>query len=147
MKKLFSIISIIIVSISAHAQSDSDRITGIWLSNTKDAQIEIFEDGWKYCGKIVWLAEPNKKDGTPKTDMNNPDPELRSREIIGLEIISDLEYDDNEWVDGKFYVARKGQSVNCEVRLSDDNEELFLKISKGLFSKKVVWTRVDTEEN
>jgi len=57
----------------------SDDILGVWNNQEKDAKIEIQKCGEKYCGKIVWLKEPNypegSKDGlpgSPKTDHNNP---------------------------------------------------------------------------
>ena len=39
------------------------------------------------CGKIVWLAKPNDEKGQPQTDRLNPNRSLRSREIVGLQLI------------------------------------------------------------
>jgi uncharacterized protein (DUF2147 family) len=63
--------------------------------------------------------------------------------IMGLEILSNLEYDDGQWVNGKIYSPRNGKTVNCKIKISENNQELYLTASKGwLFSKTVVWTRV-----
>jgi uncharacterized protein (DUF2147 family) len=144
MKQLIIVLFTLFAGISLHAQSDADRIEGVWLNNTQNAKIEIYESDAKYFGKIVWLAKPYKEDGTPHTDIKNPDPELRGREIMGMEVISDLEYDDGEWVDGTIYSAKKGQVVDCTAEVSEDNTELHVTVSKGLFfSRTVVWTKAD----
>lgn len=148
MKAFICVLGLLFISISAHAQndsthSDSDRIIGVWLNNKEEAQIEIYEKENKFFGKIVWLAEPNKKDGTPKTDLYNPNPELRNREIMGLDVIANLKDDNGEWVGGKMYIAKKGHMVNCKMKLSEGNEKLFITVSKGMFfSKKITWIRV-----
>ena len=68
-----------------------DDIIGVWNTKERDAKIEIYKCGIKYCGKIAWLKEPNypagSKEGTPDTPMldhNNPDPNLRKTPLIGL---------------------------------------------------------------
>jgi uncharacterized protein (DUF2147 family) len=145
-KQLFFILSILIASISINAQSDSDRILGVWLNNTKDAKIKIFEKEGKYFGKIVWFAMPNIQDFPSKTDNQNRDPEQIKSKIIGLEILSNLEYENGEWVDGEIYSPKKKEKADCKIKISDDNRELFVTASKGfLFSKTVVWTRAVEE--
>jgi uncharacterized protein (DUF2147 family) len=129
-------------SISIDAQSDSDRILGVWLNNTKDAKIEIFEKEGNYFGKIVWVAIPAKEDSSTNTNLKNPDPEQIKSKIMGLEILSNLKYEHGEWVDGEIYSPKKKEKADCKIKISDDNKELYVTASKGfLFSKTVVWTR------
>jgi uncharacterized protein (DUF2147 family) len=144
-KQLFFILSILTASISINAQSDSDRILGVWLNNTKDAKIEIFEKDGKYFGKIVCFTMPAEEDGSINTNLKNPDPEQIKSKIIGLEILSNLEYENGEWVDGEIYSPKKRERADCKIKISDDNKELYLTASKGfLFSKTVVWSRVSS---
>jgi uncharacterized protein (DUF2147 family) len=145
MKKLLFILTALLVSISTYAQSDSDRIKGIWLNHLENAKVEIFERDGKFYGKIVWVDIPEGVDINMATDRNNPDPSLRSRKIMGLEMISDLKYDDGTWEDGKLYSPEKGKTVDCELEISDDNQTLYLTASKGWFSKTIEWTRVGKE--
>jgi uncharacterized protein (DUF2147 family) len=145
MKKLLFILTALLVSISTYAQSDSDKIKGIWLNHLENAKVEIFERNGKFYGKIVWVDIPEGVDINMATDRNNPDPSLRSRKIMGLEMISDLKYDDGTWEDGKLYSPEKGRTVDCELEVSDDNKTLYLTASKGWFSKTIEWTRVGKE--
>jgi hypothetical protein len=75
----------------------AQTILGVWNNEEKDARIEVFKCGDKYCGKIVWVKEPNyptgSTEGTPGTpglDNHNPDPAQRSRPIFGLQIVKDF---------------------------------------------------------
>jgi uncharacterized protein (DUF2147 family) len=142
MKKLLFILTALLVSISTYAQSDSDKIKGIWLNHLENAKVEIFERDGKYFGKIVWIDIPEDVDINLATDKNNPDPSLRSRRIMGLEMISDLKYDDGIWEDGKLYSPEKGKTVDCELEVSENNKILYVTASKGWFSKTLEWTRV-----
>jgi uncharacterized protein (DUF2147 family) len=108
----------------------------------KNAKIEIFERDGKFFGKIVWIDIPQDVDINLATDKNNPDPSLRGRKIIGLEMISELKYDDGIWEDGKLYSPKKGETVECELEVSENNKILYVTASKGWFSKTLEWTRV-----
>jgi hypothetical protein len=142
MKKIILILAALLISISTYSQSDSDRIKGVWLNNTKDAKIEIFEKEGKYFGKIVWFAMPNMKDIPSKTDNQNRDPEQIKSKVMGLEILSNLKYENGEWVEGEIYSPKKKEKADCKIKISDDNRELYVTASKGfLFSKTVVWTK------
>jgi uncharacterized protein (DUF2147 family) len=145
MNRLFFIISILFVSLSLHAQSDSERIEGVWLNHLENVKVEIFKRDGKFFGKIVWIDIPKDVDINFPTDKNNPDPKLRSRKIMGLEMITDLKYANGIWEDGKLYSPKKGQTVDCELEISDDNQTLYVTASKGLFSKTLEWTRVNEE--
>ncbi|MEM8899990.1 MAG: DUF2147 domain-containing protein, partial [Bacteroidota bacterium] len=54
------------------AQNEADAILGTWLSDTKEAKVEIYQESGVYMGKIVWLKDPNTPKGDPKTDKKNP---------------------------------------------------------------------------
>ena len=107
MKKgiLMILTSIILMTVTTASAANPDDILGVWDNQEKDGKIEIFKCGGKYCGKIVWLKEPNyppdSKEGmpgTPKLDHKNPDPELRKVPTMGLQIMHDFTFsDDNVW--------------------------------------------------
>jgi uncharacterized protein (DUF2147 family) len=135
MKKIFFTLTMLLLSFSLYAQSDSDRIKGEWLNHLGNAKVEIFERDGKFFGKIIWIDIPKDVDINMATDKNNPDPSLRSRKILGLEMIADLVYNNGEWIDGKLYSPEKGRTVDCKLEISEDNETLYLTASKGWFSK------------
>jgi uncharacterized protein (DUF2147 family) len=106
---------------SIPSQAQADAVLGNWFNEEKDAKIEIYKNGNKYYGKIVWLKEPNNEKGQPKTDTKNPDEKLRNRKIIGLVIMEHFVYEDKEWVDGKIYDGKSGKTYNCKMKLKDSN--------------------------
>ena len=95
MKLLKSILLIAIAfsfSNGSKASAGPDDVLGIWLNSTGKGQIQIFKQGNAYFGKLVWLKEPNNEAGKPKTDKNNPDNNLKSKPILGLQILKDFQF-------------------------------------------------------
>lgn len=93
----------------------ADDIIGQWKTAQGKAVVEIFKQGNKYFGKIIWLAEPNDAEtGKPKTDKKNPNENLRSRSIIGLVNLRDFVFvKENVWEDGKIYDPKNGKEYSC----------------------------------
>ncbi len=151
MRKEWTLILMVLsmVPVSAFASSGDD-ILGVWDNQEKDARIEIFKCGVKYCGKIVSLKEPDypagSKEGTPgtpKLDHHNPDPALRSKPIIGLQIVNDFVFaGDNLWKDGTVYDPKKGKTYSGKMTLVSP-KELKLRgfIGISLIGRTATWTR------
>ncbi len=137
------------VPVSAFASSGDD-ILGVWDNPEKDARSEIFKCGEKYCGKILSLKEPDYPagstegtPGTPKLDHHNPDRALRSRPIIGLQIVNDFVFaGDNLWKDGTVYDPKKGKTYSGKMTLVSP-KELKLRgfIGISLIGRTATWTR------
>src|SRR5215217_2150749 len=111
-KKLPLLCALVICSIMAVAQKKDD-ILGKWISANKEGQIEIYKKGDKYFGKLAWIKEPNDDKGKPKLDVKNPNASLRSRTLLGLEILKDFNFDDNQWADGTIYDPQTGKTYSC----------------------------------
>jgi len=130
--------------------ANADDILGVWFNGEKDAKIEIVKCAEKYCGKIIWLKEPNypegSKDGTPgtqKLDHNNPDPALKKAPIIGLSIVHDFSYaGENLWKDGKVYDPKNGKTYKGKMTLiSPQQLDLRGYIGISLLGRTTTWTR------
>ncbi len=121
----------------------ADSIVGDWYTDKKESVVRIEKRNGKYYGKLVWIQEPNDEKGQPKVDSHNPDAKLRNQTILGLTIIRDLEYDeDNEWEDGSIYDPRSGKTYSCEAELDGLNTlELRGYLGISLIGKTTVWTR------
>ena len=128
------------ISSFAHSQQ---KITGKWINEDNDAQIEIFQKESKFFGKIVWLKEPNQPSGKPKMDLKNENENLRKRPIIGLVILSDLMYSKGKWINGSMYSPKNGMFVDCAATLINENE-LKLTLSKSVFKTTKIWKRIGT---
>ena len=122
-----------------HAQS----VLGEWYTEEEKAKVEVYECESGYCGKIVWLSEPNHPDGRPKLDGENPDKSLRDRKITGINILSGLQYDgDGEWDDGTIYDPESGKTYSCYMELEDDNTlEVRGFIGVSLIGRSQTWNR------
>ena len=147
MKRSLIILSTLLFAIAIHAQSDSERIVGVWLNHLENAKVEIFQRDGKFFGKLVWIDTPADVDINLATDRNNPDPSLRNRKIKGLEMLMYLKYDDGIWKDGKLYSPEKGKRVNCKLKVSAENQTLYVTASRGWFSKTLEWTRLNKEQD
>ena len=124
------------------AQNGADAILGTWLSDTKEAKVQIYQEAGVYMGKIVWLKDPNTPKGDPKTDKKNPNKSLRDRSVIGINILQNLTYENGEWVNGKLYVIAKGKELDVKLSLKSP-DQLNLNISVARFSTTKTWTRSD----
>ncbi|MGB3851894.1 MAG: DUF2147 domain-containing protein [Tunicatimonas sp.] len=127
---------------SLWAQEAND-IVGKWYTEEKKATVEIYTCGDKYCGKIVSLQEPKNPDGTTKRDVKNPSEDLRSRTIVGSDILTSLQYDGgNDWEDGEIYDPESGKTYSCRLELEDANTlEVRGFIGVSLLGRSQTWTR------
>ena len=143
MKKNILFLVITIWSNTLFAQTSQD-ILGIWLNEEEDAKIEVFIEDGKIFGKIVWLLNPKDENGDWRLDEKNPNENLRSRKILGLTVMHNLKWDEDnkEWNSGKIYDAREGDTYSLYARLDGENI-LKLKgyIGFSLFGKTTSWTR------
>lgn len=122
------------------AQAPSDKIVGVWYNEDKTNNIEIYKAGDSYSGKIVWISALNSNPNLHPKDKNNPKPELRNRDIIGMDIINGLKYASGKWVNGTIYSPKKGVYADCKVELLSTGQLKITALKSG-FSKKQIWTR------
>ncbi len=144
---MYKMIFLIILfsAVSIFAGKESDAVLGTWMTEEKNAKVEIFKDGDTYSGKIVWIKEPKNADGSDKTDKNNPDEDKRSRKLVGLKMLYDFVYDeDNVWEDGEIYDAKSGKTYSCKMTLSEDGKTLEVRgyIGFSMFGRTTEWTRI-----
>ncbi|MEA3443217.1 MAG: DUF2147 domain-containing protein [Bacteroidota bacterium] len=128
---------------TAIAQKPADRIIGKWYTEENKSLIEVYKKGDKYFGKIIWLKNPNREDGSPKLDKENPDEKLKSRTILNMVIMTGLEFDeDNEWEDGDIYDPESGNTYSCMLTLtSPDKIDMRGYIGFSLFGRSTTWVR------
>jgi uncharacterized protein (DUF2147 family) len=127
-------------SLVAKAQSEN-AILGLWYNTEKTAQVEIQKKGTSFIGKIVWLKDPNPG-GKPALDKDNPNPKLKSRPLMGLNLLEGLKFDSGVWEDGTIYDPKTGKTYSCQVTLkSKDVLEVKGYIGFSLIGRTVEWTK------
>ena len=130
----------------AAVADDPDAIVGKWLSSKKRNQVQIYKQGNKYFGKLVWMVEPNDPiNKTPKVDKENPDEAMRNRPLMNVVLVTNLVYKGhNTWGDGEIYNPEDGKTYNCEVSMHDANSIDLRGYVMGIsfLGKTRTWTRV-----
>ena len=140
MKKIIFSIMLMMMPVAAAFAQD---VIGKWKLEDGTAIVEVYKSGDSFNGKIVWLKNPTEADGTPAKDDNNPDKNLRSREVLGLNMLSDLKKNGSEYTGGKIYDPGNGKTYNCSMKVEGD----VLKVrgsldKKGLIGRTMDWFRV-----
>ena len=123
---------------------NADAVLGTWLNQEKEAKIEIYKTGNNYFGKIIWLKNPTDEKGQPKSDTHNPNDKLKSRKILGMQMMQNFDYaNKNLWENGKIYDPKNGKTYSCKMTLADKNKlEVRGFIGFSLLGRTTTWTRV-----
>ena len=143
MKKFMILTAILFSSFATVFAQHADDVNGVWLNAEKNGKVEIYKSGDKYSGKIIWGKDIYESDGkTPKTDSKNSNENLRSRNILNLNILSGFTYDDGEWTGGELYDPKTGKTYKSKMKLKGSNLEIRGYVGSPMFGKTTVWTRV-----
>ena len=124
------------------AAATTPDVTGRWWADGGSAQVEISSCGRALCGRLVCLRYEGD---SPDLDTKNPDPALRSRELVGIVLFEGLVEDPEVpgfWRDGKIYDPASGRTYSAEVRL-DGPDRLLLRGYLGipLIGRTATWNR------
>ena len=142
--------ALILLAAAGAAWGGGDDILGVWGNDDGKAKIEIFPCAGHYCGKISWLKRPvytpDDRDGvagTPREDHKNPNPALRSRPLMGLQIMSGFNYGGgNLWDKGRIYDPESGKTYQSKITLvSPHRLEVRGYVGIPLFGRTTVWSR------
>ncbi len=113
-------------------------ISGRWTTEGRDAIVEIAPCGATMCGKIArFLVTP--PDGAGQRDVNNPNKALRSRTILGMNILSNFRADGDKWR-GQIYDPKAGKTYRSVV-YKGVSGNLIVKGCVGPFCKSQTWTK------
>lgn len=121
----------------------SQTIFGRWNSTNEetgkiDSVIEIYEKNGKAFAKIVEIKNQERQNAVCKLCSGNN----KNKPILGLNILTGLEKDDDEWSGGKILDPRSGKIYKCYIKLEEKNK---LKIRGymgfSLIGKTAYWQR------
>ncbi|MCJ2086498.1 DUF2147 domain-containing protein [Methylobacterium sp. E-005] len=108
---------------------------GIWLTETGSSRIRIAPCGGGYCGTIV--SAPGKA-----LDAKNPDPALRSRSVVGVQIL-DARQKDASGYSGSLYNPNDGKTYSGSMRLTGPTTLEVSGCVMSVFCKRQSWTRAN----
>jgi len=123
--KVCTLFAIVLLTAATAFGAGPRDLLGSWKTDGGDSRLELFPCGEKICGKIVWLKQPkyiDSKDGPvgkTKVDRKNPNPSLRNRPILGLQVMKGLTpKGGNRWGNGICYDPETGKSYKCKMYLA-----------------------------
>jgi uncharacterized protein (DUF2147 family) len=110
--------------------------SGTWLSQSGETKVRIARCGAVWCGTIVWVAGPPK-------DLNNPDPGKRDRNLVGVQMISDIR-PSGDGFSGILYNFQDGKTYSGKMNLKGANAmDLAGCVLNGLICRSQTWTRAN----
>lgn len=124
----------------------ANDISGTWINADKDAHIKIYSSYGKFYGQVVWMKSPlDSATGKPQLDKFNKDPKLRSRPVMNMIVLKDLEFDagDQEWQGGTIYNPKGGDSYDLFCKMKDKNTlEMHFYLTIPTRGRTFDWKRV-----
>ena len=107
-----------LVGLWSAAAASASPMDGLWLTDDHKGVVRIGACGGHTCGWMLRVLDrgPN----VPTRDVNNPDPARRTRQLVGLLILSGFEARRAAWEDGKAYDPKSGNSYDASLRLNTD---------------------------
>lgn len=111
---LRGVVAVVLMSSTGRAEAAAPADpSGTWLVEDGRARIRLERCGptrERLCGFIVWMKSPDDSRGRPFRDELNPDPEKRSRTLLGHQLIMGLKATPEGRFDGEIYNAEDGKS-------------------------------------
>jgi uncharacterized protein (DUF2147 family) len=119
---------------------------GVWMPEDEESMVEIYDCGDAMCARVVWMLEGRGEDGEILTDIYNPDPALRSKPVLGLEVMTEITPTDEDKVwQGRVYNPKDGRTY--DFWLTVKSEEQITIQGCGLYNlicQTHTWNRVES---
>jgi uncharacterized protein (DUF2147 family) len=147
MLKCLAFVFFISLSVNTHADTvpGCDQICGKWMSSENNLIVQVYKDKDHFKAKIIWFRDDPSKPMGEWSDVKNPNPLMRNRKILGMDVLDDLKYDteSKSWEDGTIYDAKNGKEWSASAYI---NKQGLLKV-KGywhfkIFGRTMVFKRV-----
>jgi uncharacterized protein (DUF2147 family) len=137
-------IGLVMLSLVVSSQALAASPYGTWKTiddETKKTKslVQLYKgkDG-KLHGKIVKLFNPKEKD--PRCTKCSG--ARKNKPIIGMEIISGLSLDDDEWSGGEVLDPANGKTYRCKLWVEDGGKKIKLRGYIAFFYRTQYWYRV-----
>jgi uncharacterized protein (DUF2147 family) len=142
MYKFLLIVLLFSCSLNGFSQN-KEQILGKWLTANGDAHVQIYPNGNKFSGKLVWLKDPLDDNGKPRLDNENPKNELTKRPILGLIFLKDFIYKDGILEGGTIYDPKTGKTYSCKISAAGkDKINVRGFVGFSMLGRTEIWTRV-----
>ena len=115
-------------------------VDGLWRTDDGKAIVRIGPCGPHTCGWVARVLAQGPK--VPTTDVNNPDPKLRNRPLLGLATLTGFTRDGATWTGGRAYDPKAGRSYRATL---EPNRDGSLKVTGCVLviCRSLRWTRAN----
>ena len=140
--RFWCVLSALLLASPAAAQTSTP--VGVWLHPNKRIEIEIKPCGDRLCAELVWLERPYGDDGLPRADVKNKNPALRTRPLLGLNVLQGLRAaGENNWEDGEIYNPDDGENYRARMSIEKGGDlRIRAFVLLPLLGKTLIWTPV-----
>lgn len=143
MQNMINKILITVMFIGFSVAGKSQTIFGKWNSfneetNKKESVIEVYQKDGKAYAKIIEILNEDRKNATC-TECKG---DRKNEPILGMNILTGLKKDDDEWSGGKILDPKNGKEYKCYIKLLDKNTlKIRGYIGVSLFGRTAIWKR------
>ncbi|MDB9724914.1 DUF2147 domain-containing protein [Salibacteraceae bacterium] len=123
---------------------DANDVIGKWKTvddETGEVKsiIELYEIDNVLYGKVLKILNPAEVDNVcSKCEDNRKD-----QKILGMVILKDMVWDDDQWDDGTILDPKNGSVYDCKIWLEgDDKNKLYVRGYIGFFFRTQNWYRI-----
>ena len=127
------------LAVSGAAQAGD--ILGVWQAKARGARVRIDPCGEAVCGTVLY-ATPAKSNPL-LLDVNNKDPALRGRRMVGATLITDFTGGPVKWTGGRLYNPGDGNFYHGSLTLIDEDHLEVKGCALIILCKSQTWTRID----
>jgi uncharacterized protein (DUF2147 family) len=125
----------LVLALSARpASAQAATIAGTWFTEDSSSKVTITQSGNAYNGKVSWVKT------TGAVDAKNSDASLRTRPILGIDILTGCTGDATSAKGCRLYAPKRGSTYDAELNLDKDGT-LKVKVKAGIGGKTQTWTR------
>ena len=134
MKQTILALGLVMLALPASAQPADP--SGTYLSETGETRVRIARCGGAYCGTIISVQGDAK-------DVNNPDPKLKGRSLVGIQMISNIQ-PAAEGFTGQLYNYKDGKTYNGKMNFAGGKAmQLSGCVLGGLICRSQTWAKVN----
>ena len=135
---------LLLLVVAGAPEADETSLIGLWETPEAKSNVEVYACGAELCGRIVSLKEPLDDEDNEKRDLNNENDALRSRTIVGIEILTGFVADGpGKWSGGRIYNPEDGKTYKCKLTLRDDGTlKVRGYVGLPILGKTQIWRRL-----
>lgn len=142
-------LAVCVLLVAGSAMADTrDAVFGHWASN--NSILDVGESNGVLYARIVSILDPLYKEGedgplgTVRVDLHNPDAALRSRTLVGLDLLIGYQYKDDKW-QGQLYDPESGKTYKSQITLGSDGKlQMRGYIGAPMFGRTATWVPVSS---